>query len=81
MHLIRLLIFFAAYYNFWFSASHIVGKLNTGALSRNNRSLFLLQVPKVSQNPAFIPPQLISLLTQNITWMCTAWMELLNTQL
>ena len=83
MHLVCLLIFFAAYYNFWFSASHIAGELNTGvdALSRNNCSLFLSQVPKAAQNSAFIPPQLISLLTQNITWTCTAWMEMFNTTL
>ena len=55
MHLVRLLIFFAAYYNFWFSASHIAGELNTGAdaLSRNNLSLFFSQAPKAAQNPAF----------------------------
>ena len=83
MHLVRILIFLQPIIISWFSASHIVGKLNTGAdaLSRNNRSLFLSQVPKAAQNPAFIPPQLISLQTQNITWTCTAWMELFNTTL
>ena len=83
MHLIRLLVFFAAHYNFWFSASHIAGELNTeaDALSRDNHSLFLSQVPNAAQKPASVPPQLVSLLTQNITWTCTAWMELFNTTL
>ena len=83
MHLIRLLVFFAAHYNFWFSASHIAGELNTeaDALSRDNHSLFLSQVPNAVQEPASVPPQLVSLLTQNITWTCTAWMELFNTTL
>ena len=31
MHLIRLLVLFAAYFNFWFTAVHIVGKSNTHA--------------------------------------------------
>ena len=81
MHLIRLLVFFAAYFNFWFSASHIAGKRNTGAdaLSRNNCTLFLSQVPEAAQTPVKVPPQLTSLLTQNITWTCTAWMEQFNT--
>ena len=50
MHLTRLLVFFAAHYNFWFSASHIPRGVNTeaGALSRNNHSLFLSQVPKAT---------------------------------
>ena len=73
MHLVCLLIFFAAYHNFWFSASRIAGELNTGAdaLPRNNLLLFLSKIPRAAQNPAFIPPQLILLLTQNITWTCT----------
>ena len=47
MHLIRLLVFFVAYHNFWFSASHIPGEVNTeaDALSQNNDPLFLSQVP------------------------------------
>jgi len=42
MHLIRLLVFFASYYNFWFFAFHVEGDNNTlaDALSRNNLPLF-----------------------------------------
>ena len=37
MHLIRILVFLAAHFNFWFVAEHIVGKDNSLAdsLSRN----------------------------------------------
>ena len=40
MHVIRLLVFFAARFNFWFTALHIPGKQNilADALSRNNVS-------------------------------------------
>ena len=31
MHLIRLLVFFASKYNFWFTAMHIPGRLNVAA--------------------------------------------------
>jgi len=42
MHLIRLLVFFAAKFNFWFVASHIQGSKNVAAdaPSRNNLSVF-----------------------------------------
>ena len=43
MHLLRLLVFYACHYNFWFKAEHIPGKKSTLAdtLSRNNVSYFL----------------------------------------
>ena len=42
MHLIRLLVFMAAKYNFWFVASHISGRNNplSDALSRNKTEFF-----------------------------------------
>ena len=91
MHLIRLLVFFAAHFNllvffaahfnFWFSASHIAGKRNTraDALSRNDNAVFFSQVPEAAQEPVKIPSQLTNLLAQNITWTCTVWMEQFNT--
>ena len=57
MYLIRLLIFYASYYNFWFTTSHIPGIMNNNvdALSRNNMAVFFSQVPQATkgsnQNP------------------------------
>ena len=81
MHLIRLLVFFVVHFNFWFSAPHIAGKSNTGAdaLSRNKLTVFLAQVSEAAQEPAKVPSQFISLLSQHITWTCTTWMEHFNT--
>ena len=80
MHLIRLLVLLAAHFNFWFIATHIAGKRNTSAdaLSRNNASLFLSQMPHINQEPTEIPPQLPGLLVQNITWTCTSWIQQLD---
>ena len=80
MHLIRLLVLFAACFNFWFIATHVMGKRNTfaDALSRNNADLFLSQMPHINQQPTAIPPQLLGLLAQNITWTCTSWIQQLD---
>ena len=80
MHLIRLLVLLAAYFKFWFTATHVVGKKNTfaDALSRNNASLFLSQMPHINQQPTPIPQQLPGLLVQNITWTCTSWIQQLD---
>ena len=78
MHLIRLLVFFAAKYNFWFTAAHIPGKNNViaDALSRNNLSLFRSQTPEADYHPAQPLAALVSLISQNITWTSTSWMKL-----
>ena len=80
MHLIRLLVLFVAHFNFWFTATHVMGKKNTfaDALSRNNASLFLSQLPHVNHQPTAIPPQLPGLLVQSITWTCTSWIQQLD---
>ena len=77
MHLIRLLVFFAARFNFWFTASHIPGKQNilADALSRNNVSLFLLQAPQAAPQGAYLAPSLVDLLALNITWTSTNWIK------
>ena len=69
MHLIRLLVFSASKYDFWFKASHIPGRLNNAvdALSRNNLSVFFQQAPQADSQPSLIPLSLVSLLSQNIT--------------
>ena len=70
MHLIRLLVFFASIYYFWFTATHIPGKLNIAAdaLSRNKLSAFFIQAPQADRQPTPVPPALVSLLSQDITW-------------
>ena len=77
MHLIRLLVFFVAHFNFWLSASHIAEKNNTRAdpLSRNKHAVFLAQVSEAAQEPVKVLSELINLLSQNITQVYTAWME------
>ena len=82
MYLVRLLVFFAAHFNFWFSASHIAGTDNSLAdsLSRNNTKLFLSQVPQAMCHPSRIPPPLIKLL-EYLTWTTTAWTMLFRATL
>ena len=78
MHLVRLFVFYASYYDFWFTASHIPGVTNTyvDALSQNNITLFFSRVPWAPKDPTEIPDQLIHLVSLNQTWISTAWMEL-----
>ena len=78
MHLIRLLVFFAAKYSFWFTAMHVPGKSNylADALSRNNLPLFLSQVPEASPWSPSIPEDLVTLMSQDINWTSTHWMSL-----
>ena len=80
MHLIRLLLFFASKYDFWFKTSHIPGRLNKAAdaLSRNNLSVFFQQAPQADSQPSLIPLSLVSLLSQNITWTSENWIKLFN---
>ena len=78
MHLIRLLVFFASLHDFWFCADHIPGQENVlaDAISRNRANFFLSQVPQAQRSPISIPPALIALLSMNVTWISTPWMEL-----
>ena len=78
MHLIRLLVFFASKYNFWFTVTHIPGKLNVAAdaLSRNNMSVFFMQAPQAAHQPTAVASALVSLLAQDITWTCKSWIKL-----
>jgi len=78
MHLMCLLVFYAAKFNFWFKAVHIPGKKNTIAdtLSRNKISLFFSQVPYASSLPVHLPSALLDLVSQDRTWISTTWMTL-----
>ena len=54
MHLLRCLVFYAAFYGFQFTAEHVPGVLNLAAdaISRNNIPLFLSLTPQVPPRAA-----------------------------
>ena len=76
MHLIRLLVFFASYHNFWFFAFHIEGKQNTAAdaLSRNNLHTFFLQAPLASLTYHLETPSVSD--HHHSTWTSISWTKL-----
>ena len=78
MHLIRLLVFFAARFDFWFSAIHIPGQLNStaDAISRNRLDLFFTEVPQAASTPAPVSPSLVRLVSQCTSWISPSWIEL-----
>ena len=79
MHLIRILVFLAAHFDFWFVAKHIEGRVNSLAddLSRNHLLHFFSQVPQAECNPPpHIPAQLPDLLGNNhLVWTSTDWIR------
>ena len=81
MHLIRVLVFLAAHFNFWFRAEHLAGSSNTlaDAISRNKMDEFFLQVPEASPEGMQIPGTLITLISQSLTWTSATWIELFST--
>ena len=78
MYLLRLLVLYASFYDFWFMVSHIPGITNTSAdaLSRNNMVVFFSQAPGSNKDPIQIPNHLVQLVSLNQTWISTAWMML-----
>lgn len=78
MHLVRVLVFFAAYFGFNFGAKHIAGVNNkwADAISRNNLSLFLLQA-STGVEPV-VPAQLVNLVTMRQAWVSTDWTPIFN---
>ena len=77
-HLSRCLFFFAAHYNFTFTAEHIARGDNklADALSRNNLTLFLTLFPQASPSPSPIPKALSSLLLEHpIEWTSPVWRQ------
>ena len=83
MHLIRILVFLAARFNFWFVADHIIGKENSLAdhLSRNKLCQFFSQVPQARQyHPPDLPDSLIDLLSSSqLDWTSKEWLTLFST--
>ena len=82
MHLLRCLLFYAAYFTFHIHSEHIPGIMNVAAdaLSRNNLSSFSSLVP---QTPQVQVPQSVSclLLTQMPNWGSVTWTELFKPSL
>lgn len=79
MYFIRVLVFFASKYDdFWFTASHIPGRLNrvTDELFRNNMSVLFQQVPQADPQPILPPKQAITV--QNQTYINTVKLHMYN---
>ena len=80
MHLVRILVFLAAQFDFWFVAKHVEGKANSLAddLSRDNLPNFFSQVPQAVHNkPPQVPSSLLDLLGyDHHIWTSTDWIKL-----
>ena len=78
MHLIHLLVFLAAKFDFWFTVTHISDKQNilADALSRNNMEMFFSQALQAApQASPLLSISLVDLLSLNITWTFTDWVK------
>ena len=81
MHLLRCLVFYAAYFRFDFVA-HVPGSHNTAvdAIFRNNLSLFFSLVPQIPR--VLIPPSLLDLLVhKRPNWGSAHWTRLFSLSL
>ena len=68
MHLVHILMFLAAHFDFWFVAKHVEGNANSlvDDLSCHNLPHFFSQVPQVEYNKLpQVPPSLLDLLGYN----------------
>ena len=82
MHMLRCLVFYAAYYRFHIAAEHIPGILNTAAdaLSRNKITLFHSLVPQSHQVP--IPQAVVDpVINSRPNWGSQAWTDLFTRSL
>ena len=82
MHLLRCLVFYAAYFRFDFVALHVPGSHNTAAdaLSRNNLSLFFSLIPQIPL--VSIPSPLLDLLVlKQPNWGSSDWTKLFSRSL
>lgn len=76
MQMLRCIFFVAALFEFTIRAVHIPWDQNTAAdaISRNNRSLFFLQVPATNPFPTPVPQTLIELvILQQPDWLSLDW--------
>ena len=84
MHMVRVLVFLAAHFNFWFRAEHIEGKANSlaDALSRDNLEYFLSksESPTRDRSPD-IPATLMALLGDIQDWTSPRWITLFGATL
>ena len=79
MHLMRTLSFFLATHNMGLIGEHIPGVDNgaADALSRDNASAFLLQVPTARKAPTVVPEELVQMLvTSQPDWTSSTWINL-----
>ena len=84
MHMVRVFVFLAAHFNFWFRAEHIEGKANSlaDALSRDNLEYFLSksESPTRDRSPD-IPATLMALLGDIQDWTSPRWITLFGATL
>ena len=80
MHLVHILMFLAAHFDFWFVAKHVEGNANSlvDDLSCDNLPHFFSQVPQVEYNkPLQVSLSLLDLLGHdNHIWTSTDWIRL-----
>lgn len=84
MHMLRCLFFFEAHFKFEHVAAHIRGKDNAtaDALSRDGLSEFFALYPQAPRMPSFIPPQLVTLLSDcSLDWTDHRWRDLFSVAL
>ena len=79
MHLLRCLFFIKARFNMWVKALHVPGRDNivADAISRNNLTILLSQIPSAQSTRDVIPDVLLQLLmTERPDWTSPSWSRL-----
>ena len=74
MHLVKLLVFFASVYGFWFTTKYVPGQENgwADAISRDKANLFL---PQAARSLVYPPQPLIDFISQEVPWTSTTWIK------
>ena len=81
MHMLRILFFVEAHWQFNLSASHVPGKWNHLAdhLSRNELDKFHAKFPESCHQPSTVPPSILQwLLDPKINWTSQSWIQQFN---